>query len=350
MANISELQTQLKKEHGEKFITQPDEVIDVDRAPTGVYPLDYAMGGGFPRGKYSVIWGPESSGKTNLALKALAMNQFLEPEKKAVFIDVEHSFDQKWAQMLGVDINPKRLAVIQPHYAEQAVDILQMMLAAEDIGCLVFDSVGAMVTTNEEESTANKQAVGGAALLITKMYKKMMVGFSKAATEGRYPTVIFINQMRAKIGVMFGSPDDMPGGKAFRHGSAMTLKVYGKDEIDTKINPDRPAFKKITGQIVKQKCPTLSRTFEVWFPVINQGGLKIGHVPDWNTIGNQLKDLGWMSKEGKKVVCFGEEFGTYKAVKEHLYADHALIQSVRDKIMEARMEEIYGVEAEADEE
>jgi len=348
MPKISDLQGELKKAHGEKFITQPDEVVEVDRLPTGLYPLDYAMGGGFPRGKYSVIWGPESSGKTNIALKALALNQKLEPDKKCVFLDVEHSFDQKWAKMLGVDISPDRLAVIQPHYAEQAVDILQMMLAAEDIGALVFDSIGAMVTTNEEQSTAEKQAVGGAALLITKMYKKMMVGFSKAATEGRYPTLIFINQMRAKIGVMFGSPDDMPGGKAFRHGSAMTLKVYGKDEFDTKINDEHPAYKKITGQIVKHKCPTLNRTFEVWFPVINQGGLRIGQVPDWNTIGNQLKDLGWMTKEGKKVICFGDEFNTYKAVKEHLYSNPKLIQTIRDKIMEARMEEVYGLEEETD--
>lgn len=346
MAKISDLQNTLKATHGEKFIVHANECIDVDRNPTMLYPLDYAMGGGFPRGKYSVIWGPESSGKTNIALKAMAENQIQEPTKKCVFLDVEHSFDEKWAKMLGVDTSPERLAVIQPHYAEQAVDILQMMLAAEDVGLILFDSVGAMVTTNEEESTASKQAVGGAALLITKMYKKMMVGFSKAATEGRYPTVIFINQMRAKIGVMFGSPDDMPGGKAFRHGSAMTLKVYGKDEIDTKINPDHPAYKKITGQIVKHKCPTLSRSFELWFPVINQGGLRIGQVPDWNTIGNQLKDLGWMYKEGKFVMCFGEKFNTYKAVKEKLYADRKLIQSVRNQILEAKLEEVYGVEEE----
>ena len=344
MMKISDLQTTLKKELGDTYVTSASDITNFERLPTGIYPLDFATGGGFPRGKVSILWGPESSGKTNLAMKALAMNQILEPDKVNLILDMEGTFNTKWAKMLGVDCSDSLLAVNQPHYAEQAVNIMHKALEAEDIGCIILDSIGSMVTINEEESDASKMAVGGAALLITKMMKKITVGMSKASTHGSFPTIIIINQMRAKIGVMFGSPDDMPGGKALRHGSSLTVRLYGKDIIDANINPDRPCYKFITGTIVKDKVPIIKKKFEFNFPVINQGGLKVGHIDDWNTISSKLKDLGWMYKDSKVVNCFGEEYPTFKAVREELYSKPDVIAAVRTKILEAYEEQVYGLD------
>jgi len=342
MTKISEIQVDLKKSHGEQFVTSADQVGDIERLPTGIYPFDYATGGGFPRGRTSIIWGAESSGKTNLALKAIAMNQRLEPSKVNVFIDLEHSFDPKWATSIGVNCDKKKLALIQPNYAEQAINIIQGVVSADDVGCVVLDSIGAMITINEDESDAAKMQVGGAALVITKMVKKLIVGMSKATSYGRYPTVLIINQMRNKIGVMFGSPDDMPGGKALKHHSALTVKVRGNDIIDPSINKDRASFKKVTGSVFKTKVRTLHKDFVFDFPVTNQGGLKIGFIDDWNTISTHLKDLGWLGKEGKTIFCFDQQYPTYKAVREELYGNPKLLDAVREKIMEARMEQLYG--------
>ena len=351
MTKISEIQIDLKKAHGEQFVTLAEETKgDIERLPTGIYPFDYATGGGFPRGRTSIIWGAESSGKTNLALKAIAMNQRLEPEKVNVFIDLEHSFDPEWATLIGVDCSKKRLAVIQPYYAEQAINIIQGIVSADDAGCIVLDSIGAMITINEDESDAAKRQVGGEALVITKMVKKLIVGMSRATSFGRYPTVLIINQMRTKIGVMFGSPDDMPGGKALKHHSALTVKVRASDEFDNNINKDRASFKLVKGSVHKSKVRTLHKNFEFLFPLTNQGGLKVGYIDDWNTIYTHLKDLGWLYKEGKAVVCFDQQYKTYKAVREDLYKQPKLLDAIREKIMEAKMEELYGVEAEGYEE
>jgi recombination protein RecA len=346
MTKISDIQVDLKKSHGEQFVTSAEQVGDIERLPTGIYPFDYATGGGFPRGRTSIIWGAESSGKTNLALKAIAMNQRLEPDKVNVFIDLEHSFDPKWATLIGVDCDKKKLAVIQPNYAEQAINIIQGIVAADDAGCIVLDSIGAMITINEDESDAAKQQVGGAALVITKMVKKLIVGMSKATSFGRYPTVLIINQMRNKIGVMFGSPDDMPGGKALKHHSALTVKVRGSDIIEPSINKDRASFRQIKGTVFKTKVRTLHKEFTFDFPLTNQGGLKVGFIDDWNTISSQLKDLGWLYKEGKIVTCFDQQYPTYKAVREDLYKNPKLLDAVREKIMEAKMSELYDLEEE----
>ncbi len=347
MTKISEIQVNLKKSHGEQFVTSADQVADdIERLPTGIYPFDYAIGGGFPRGRTSIIWGAESSGKTNLALKAIAMNQRLEPDKVNVFIDLEHSFDPKWATLIGVNCDKKKLAVIQPYYAEQAINIIQGIISADDAGCIVLDSIGAMITINEEESDAAKMQVGGVALAISKMVRKVIVGMSKATSFGRYPTMLIINQMRNKIGVMYGSPDDMPGGKALKHHSALTVKVRGSDIIEPSINKDRASFRLIKGSVFKSKVRTLHKDFEFSFPLTNQGGLKVGYIDDWNTISSQLKDLGWLYKEGKTITCFDQQYPTYKAVREDLYKNPKLLDAVREKIMEAKMSELYDLEEE----
>lgn len=682
---IKDLKNTLKKVHGDGFVTSVEDIDFVERLPTGIYPVDFSSGGGFPRGKFSIIWGAESGCKSNVAFKAIAMNQKLYPKQVNVIIDVEGSFDPIWGKRLGMDVNPDRLAVIRPDFAEQASDILQKCIQADDIGVIVFDSIGAMVTTNEKESTAEKASVGGAAKIVTSMMNKAIAGMSSQARNQIYPTVILINQMRAKIGVLYGcflhdtrvtlsdgsqmkigtivsnklpvevmsvntktgevqskkvtgwhtngkqdnwlkftcdnagggngissftctpqhmifnehyqeipaqqlsvedklltrgdyyfnqdqkvlalsqilgggstrksanrvqlrvghgykqqaycdwkrsifstkvgytydnsgagcgfdvspscdllgyedtpnlipeiglkglavwilddahfggcyarggwgstrlsikrwgvdylhlgadlladlgiprptviddtglhwsgdrnrqlheaiakyapkcmsykihpklhnllgtykwdsnciirskmvpsriksiekvfkprglcgkyditvegnsnylvdgclvhnSPDCMNGGKTLAHASALTLKVRGRDIIDTNINKDRPCFKEVKGSIVKSKVPVLHKSFEFMFPLINQNGLRVGHIDDWKTLAHQMKDYGWLYKEGKIVHCLDMQFKTYKEVEAHFKGDASLMVKLRESLLEHAMELIY---------
>ncbi len=338
---ISQVTDKLKEAHGDKFVTTVDDLIDGERIPTGIWPLDYATGGGLPMGMVSILWGLESSGKTNLALKAMANFQKMEPKKTCIFVDIEHSFDPSWAMRLGVDVNPKKFQIIRPHYGEMAVDIVQSLLMADDCGVLIFDSVGALTTKNTQESTSEKASVGGAAKLMTTMMNKIVPALNFAAMKENYPTPIIINQMRQKIGIMFGNPDTMPGGIALKHHSALTLKVYGSDE-SAKDDPNITAFKKITGSIAKTKIKTCQKKFEFLFPITNTGGRKIGYIDDWNTISSQMKDLGWLTKLTKTVKCLDQEYPTYKAAREALYANPDTIQAVRQAILDKRFEIIYG--------
>lgn len=337
---IEHLQYELKKKHGDKFVTKATEIGDVERLPTGIYPFDFASGGGFPRGKLSIVWGRESTGKTNLLLKAIAQNQILEPDKRNVFIDVEHSYDKKWAALLGVDND--KLVLFKPDYGEQAVDIIQAAMQADDVGVIGIDSIAALIPTNEMDSTAEKVQVGGNALLVSKLMKKSVLELSKASRRGSWPTIIAINQYRLKIGVMFGNPETQPGGNALKHTSGLTIHLRGKDIIDSSIDDKRPSFKEMKGKIEKFKVPILYQNFEFMFPVITKGGLKIGEVDSWKTVNNQLRDLGWMYKHKGKVICLDAEFDTFKAVREYFKLDPEVYIQVQEKITEAFMADMYG--------
>jgi recombination protein RecA len=340
---VAELQKALKKRHGAKYVTSVEDLAQVVRLPTGIYPFDYQTGGGFPKGKMSIIWGSESTGKTNMALKAIAMNQLLNPDEVNVFLDIEGGFDVQWATLMGVDVHADNFYINKPDYAEQAVDILQTVMKAEDVGIVVLDSIGAMVTTNEEQSTAEKASVGGTAKVVTRMINKMIPALAQSARNEHYPSLLVINQMRAKIGVMFGSPDTMNGGKALAHASALTVRMTGKDIIEPSINKERPAFKFMTATVVKFKVPVLAKKSEFSFPVINQGGLRVGVVDDWKTLASQMKDRGWLYKEGKTVHCFDEKYSTYKAVEKYFKENRELMIGLRAKLVEESMADLYKV-------
>ncbi len=337
---ISEVQAALKKKHGDHYVTKATDPLDVERLPTDLYGFDFASGGGFPRGKTSIVFGKESTCKTNLVLKAIAMNQKLEPKQVNVFIDLENAFDRLWAERLGV--NTENLVLFKPDYGEQAVDIIQSVLSSDDCGVVVIDSIASLVPVNEQDSTAEKAQVGGNALLISKMLKKCTLEQSKQARKCIFPTVIAVNQLRTKIGVLFGNPETQPGGHALRHASGLTVKMTGGNGVvDKNIHEKIPAYKEMKGVITKSKIPHLSKNFEFHFPVINKGGHRIGVVPDWPSIQSKLKDLGWLYKEGKEVHLLDSTFGTYKEAEAYLNEHEDVKFQLKQQIIEHYMAEAY---------
>lgn len=337
--SASDLLQSFQKDYGESIGSFGGALHESDRVPTGMFPLDLALGGGFPRGKCSIIFGPESSGKTNLALLAIAKHQLLWPDKTCIFFDVEGSFDPVWARALGVDTD--RLIVIRPSHAEQLVDMAESVLYTEDCGIVVIDSLAALVTTQELESSAEKANVGGAGLVTGKLVRKTSLALSEAEKAGRQPTLIYINQIRMKIGVMFGNPETQPGGNAPQFQASIRLRVYGKNEIDSKVSTVMPVRKKTTFAISKWKAPILAASGQFDMVTLPHNGMPAGFCDDFNTVAEYLKTFGMFEKGPKQKgwVILGEEYPTIAPFKTKLYGDKKFGAEVRSAIIERLMKE-----------
>lgn len=315
-----EILTQIKKDHGANIASQGGaDYEQMERLPTGVFPIDLATGGGFPMGKSSIVYGPESSNKTNLILKSIIEGQIKYPDRVAVMIEPEHALDKGWARKMGVDLD--RLIVAQPESAEQAVDFVESFCYGKDVFAVYLDSIAALTTTNEIDSEAGKQIVGGASLLTGKMYRKVNVALSKMTNSGQQaPAFIAINQIRHKIGVMFGNPETMPGGNMPKFASSMTIRVYGKNVVDKKINPAMPLFKEVSAVLQKWKCPILAVNAIYKMQMLQADGRGPGYVDDWNTVCAYMKELDYLSKSPTGGwLMSGEKYPTLKAVEDTLY-------------------------------
>jgi recombination protein RecA len=334
MTTTAEILKKIRKDHGDNIAKIGGlDFVDVPRIPTGIFPLDLAMGGGWPQGKCCIIYGPESSNKTNVAIKTIVEAQRMWPEKKVVFVDAEHALDLKWATQLGVDT--ERLIVILPECAEQAVNFIESFIYADDVSLIVLDSIAALITSNELESDAEKAAVGGASLLIGKLYRKVIVSFSKMTNSGATPpTFLAINQIRTKIGVMFGNPETQPGGNPPKFASAMTVRVSGKNIVDPKLSTVVPSFKEVNCVLHKWKAPILGTSAVYSMQMIDAGGNIAGHVSDWTTICAYLKELDYLTKGEKGGwVLSGTHYATQQAAKEALYSDPDLLAELKGLII-----------------
>jgi recombination protein RecA len=282
----------------------------------------------------SIVYGPESSSKTNIVLKAIAHHQLLWPEKTCVFVDVENSFNPIWATLMGVNVD--RLVVLSPDYAEQTVDMVEGFMDADDCGLVAVDSIAAMITTNEAEGEASKAAVGGVSVVVGKLVRKTTLCFRKASKEGRMPTLIFINQVRHKVGVMYGNPETAPGGNAPNFAAALKVRVSGKNIMDNKVSKVMPVAKETHFVIQKFKVPVLA--VNGMFTLVTQphNGMMVGECDDWNTIAAYLKKMALLAKaeKGPGWVMLGEEYPTLKAAKERLYTDKMYGTLVRKQLIE----------------
>lgn len=210
--------SQIVKQHGKGSIMRPKDGVklDVSALPTGIISLDKALGvGGVPRGRVIEIYGPESSGKTTLTLSILAQTQ--STGGTAAFVDAEHAFDPGYAKLIGVDFN--ELLISQPDTGEQALDIVETLVRSNAVDLIVVDSVAALTPRAEIEGDMGDARIGLQARLMSQALRKLTAAISRSQT-----CVIFVNQLREKIGVMFGSPETTPGGRA--------LKFYSSVRID----------------------------------------------------------------------------------------------------------------------
>lgn len=337
---VKDVIAQAQKDHGDKIAHSGAEFVDYERIPFGVFPLDLATGGGIPEGKMSMIYGPESSGKTNIALKLMASYQFIYPDRQNIWIDAEHSFDSLWAARMGVDVD--NLIIIKPDFAEQCVDIMEGLVEADDIGLVILDSVAALVPHNEIESDASKEQVGGNSKIVGKLCRKISTALQGAMKEDRYPTVFFINQRRIEIGKMFGNPEKYPGGNTLRHYCNIILRSYAKDKIIKAVDPQLPCIKESSVTLTKWKVPITSPTCTYDMVMIPHETFGVGDVADINTVMNQGKNYGLifkLPKAGWGWTFDDTEFKTLVDIADVFQYDKAKLVAMRKTIIQKAVDE-----------
>ena len=265
---------------------------DPGRIPSGLFAFDLAVGGGWPEGRISILYGPESSGKSLMAMLSVAEAQKKYPDLTPVYADVEGTFTPEWAAVLGVDLD--NLVTLVPDSAEELIDMAEQMLSATDISLFVVDSLAAMMSHREINMDADKDVVGGNALAVGKLYRRSARVLNTARSNGSKATVLWINQIRHKIGVMYGNPETTPGGNAARFGSSLTVRVYGKDVMDKDISKELPAFKEIKAVVKKNKVPIANKNaeFDVALLPNDKENLRIGQAQDRKTLLVNLKAHG----------------------------------------------------------
>lgn len=310
---LQQIDKQFGKGSAMKFGQKPAENIKV--IPSGSLTLDEALGvGGYPRGRIIEIYGPESSGKTTLTLHAIAEAQ--KQELTCAFIDAEHAFDPSYAKKLGINLD--ELIISQPSSGEEALEIADTLVRSGAVDVIVVDSVAALVPKAELEGAMEDNQMGLQARLMSKALRKLTGSVSKTNC-----TVFFINQIRMKIGIMFGSPETTTGGNALKFYASVRLDVRRTAQIKDK---DEAVGNETTVKVVKNKVapPFRSAKFEI---IYGEGISKIGEIIDLGV------DLNIIEKSGSWYSYNSQRIGQGKEnVKEYLKANPELLNEIETKI------------------
>lgn len=321
-----------------------------ERLPTGVFPFDLATGGGIPKGRATILFGPESSLKTTLALLAIAELQRSDPSKHCAFLDIENALDPAWARKLGVDTD--KLLYATPEFAEQGIDLVEDLLLAEDVGIVVLDSIAALTSAFELTQSAEDQPVGRSGLNGSKLARRVSVALSRSRREGRFPALVLINQIRYKIGVTHGDPETMPGGKGPVFLSALTVRLYGKDLNEAKMNSSMPWAKEVSGIVRKFKVPINARTFKFRMPNMDipHMNVRVGKPSSFKTVKAYMQKLGHLEKVKEGYRVFEDTYPTLTAWRETMESDHEYRQAVESHLISELLEQDGGLsEGDSDE-
>ncbi len=316
---LSMVMQKIEKDFGKGSIMRlgDDEVSEVEVIPTGSVALNAALGvGGYPKGRIVEIYGPESSGKTTLAIHAIAEAQ--KAGGVAAFIDAEHAFDRFYAAKLGVDVD--NLLIAQPDNGEQALEIADQLISSSAIDIIVIDSVAALTPKAEIEGDMGDNKVGLQARLMSQALRKMTSTINKTNT-----TCIFINQLREKIGVMFGNPETTTGGNALKFYASVRLDIR---KVTTLKDGDTPIGNQVRVKVVKNKVapPFRKAEFEINF---GEGISHVGEIVDLGVECNVIKKSGSWFSYGDSKLAQGRD-----ATKKVLIENPELCEEIEEKVAE----------------
>ncbi len=312
--------SQIEKQFGKGAIMRLGSggVVEIPAIPTGSIGLDAALGvGGFPRGRVVEIYGPESSGKTTLALSVVAQAQ--KAGGTAAFIDAEHALDLSYASKLGVSVND--LLVSQPDTGEQALEVTETLVRSGALDVIVIDSVAALVPRAEIEGEMGDSLPGLQARLMSQALRKLTAAISKGQA-----TVIFINQIRIKIGVMFGNPETTTGGNALKFYSSVRLDIRRIESLKT---AQESVGNRVRVKVVKNKVapPFKQAEFDIYF---NEGISWVGELIDLGIEKKIVERSGaWYSYNGTRIGQGRENS------RQYLKSNPEVAQEIESKILEA---------------
>jgi recombination protein RecA len=324
---IDSVVDEIKQKFGEGMIMKLGEVkkVDVEVVPTGSISLDIALGiGGMPRGRVVEIYGPESSGKTTLTLHVIANAQKM--GGVAAFIDAEHALDPEYAKRIGVNIND--LLISQPDSGEQALDIVETLVRSNAVDVIVVDSVAALVPRAEIEGEMGDQHVGRQARLMSQALRKLTPIIARSNT-----IVIFINQLRMKIGVMFGNPETTTGGQALKFYASVRVDVRRAAQIK---KGEAVVGNRVKAKVVKNKVAPPFRVAE--FDIMYNEGISLaGDLLDTAVLCGVIKKSGNSYLYGEVKLGVGRE-----NAKNGLKADAKLIKEIEKETLKRSKDIVPG--------
>ena len=314
---LAQVLADIEKQFGEGAIMRlgNEEHIEVETTSSGSLTLDIALGvGGYPKGRIIEIFGPESSGKTTIALQAIAEVQ--KNGGRAAFIDAEHALDPVYAKNLGVNIN--ELLLSQPDTGEQALEICDALVKSEAVDIVVIDSVAALVPQAEIDGEMGDSHVGLQARLMSQALRKLSGSMNKTKT-----TAIFINQLREKVGIMFGNPETTPGGRALKFYASVRLDVRKGEQLKS---GDQVYGNKTNIKVVKNKVAPPFKTASVDI-LYGEGVSREGEIVDL------ASDIGIIEKSGAWYSYKGEKIGQGRDnVRNYLKQEKALALEIENQI------------------
>lgn len=319
---LDDLLDSLREKFGEEAVMKLGEVkkTNVDVVPTGSFSLDIALGvGGLPRGRIIEIYGPESSGKTTLALNVIAQAQ--KQGGRAAFIDAEHAMDPEYAEKIGVNVN--ELLISQPDSGEEALNILESLVKSGALSVVVVDSVAALTPRAEIEGEMGAQFMGLQARMMSQALRKLTAISAKSGTM-----IIFINQLREKIGIMFGNPETTPGGRALKFFSSVRIDVRRIAQVK---RGEEIVGNRVKVKVVKNKVAPPFKVAE--FDIIYGEGVSY----EGDVLNAALK-AGVVAKSGASYSFGGVKLGVgFETAREKLQEDKALLEEIKTKIMSSGM-------------
>jgi len=300
--------------------------IPIEMVSSGSLKLDEALGGGYPKGRIIEIFGPESSGKTTLALHAIAEVQ--KAGGTAAFIDAEHALDPQYAAKLGVDI--KSLIISQPDYGEQALEIVDALIHSNAVDIIVIDSVAALTPKAELEGSMGDSHMGLQARLMSQALRKITGAISKSGC-----TLIAINQLRMKIGVMFGNPETTTGGNSLKFYASQRIDIRKRAAIEEGTGDDKKILGNIARvKVVKNKIAPPFREAEIEI-MYNEGISKLGEIIDLSVEKGFIKKSGAFYTHGEVKLGQGRD-----NVKQYLRENPKLMNELEKNIRSGKVVEI----------
>jgi recombination protein RecA len=313
---------QISKNFGDGAIMRLGEAkkINVETIPTGSISLDMALGGGIPKGRVIEIYGPESSGKTTLALHAVS--EFQKNGGQAAFVDAEHALDPEYAAKIGVDVD--NLLISQPDTGEQALEIVETLVRSNAVDVIVIDSVAALTPRAEIEGEMGGSLPGLQARLMSQALRKLTAIVAKSGT-----TLIFLNQIRMKIGVMFGNPETTTGGNALKFYASVRLDIRRIGKVESGVGDDKQMIGNQTRvKVVKNKVapPFRQAEFEIRYNV------GIDKASDLIITGVKLGVIG---KAGSFLDIEGQKYQGMEKARAALLSDKKLFETVSTKVRKA---------------
>ena len=309
--SLSDFAKKLKESYGEDISLGGDKETNV--IPTGIFSLDMALGGGIPRGRMTLAFGAESSGKTTTCLKLMAEAQKFDWETgvygnptnptPVAFIDLEAAFNEPWAITNGVNVDPDLCLVIRPGSAEQAGDIVNDLIRSQNVGAIIIDSLEAMEPqSTEEKSFEESEQMGQRAKLIARCYRKWTSSMVRRKEElkdkpWQFPALVAINQLREKIGLLYGNPNTLPGGKAQHFYSSVKISFNSAKVADD--DQKTYGIGEFKGLIEKNKLAAPKRRFAFEMSLIASIGSPAGYVNNARSVVKYLKGAGAFVKGEK---------------------------------------------------